>query len=102
MASEWKIWYGDGSTFSSENGLPGDAPTTDVQAIAERRAGRAIVLVYGEVYCWTSGGWTCASTIKSDWPPAAPVLHGGLIPFKKFRSMKTKAVNWSIKGLPRN
>jgi len=30
----WRIYYGDGSTFSSADGAPSDAPSTNVQAIA--------------------------------------------------------------------
>jgi hypothetical protein len=30
----WKIYYGDGSTFSSDDGTPYDAPKQDVQVIA--------------------------------------------------------------------
>lgn len=32
---DWKIFYGDGSTFSSADGSPAEAPSTNVQAIAQ-------------------------------------------------------------------
>jgi hypothetical protein len=31
----WKIWYGDGSTFSSKDGAPSAAPAWDVQVIVQ-------------------------------------------------------------------
>jgi len=31
--SKWKIYYGDGSTFSNEDGEPSLAPTTNVQVV---------------------------------------------------------------------
>lgn len=31
----WKVFYGDGSTFSSAEGSPADAPAVNVQAIAQ-------------------------------------------------------------------
>ena len=32
---EWRIFYGDGSTFSNNDGAPGDAPAWDVQVIVQ-------------------------------------------------------------------
>lgn len=32
---KWKIYYGDGSTFSSNDGSPGEAPITNVQVIVQ-------------------------------------------------------------------
>lgn len=32
---EWKIWYGDGSTFSSQDGDVTDAPALNVQIIVQ-------------------------------------------------------------------
>ena len=42
---EWRIYYGDKSTFSDEDGLPQDAPAWNVQAIIQRsiESGRAVV-----------------------------------------------------------
>lgn len=31
----WKVFYGDGSTFSSDDGSPAEAPAANVQAIAQ-------------------------------------------------------------------
>lgn len=32
---QWRIFYGDGSTFDSAQGAPSDAPSVNVQAIAQ-------------------------------------------------------------------
>lgn len=32
----WKVYYADGSTFSNEDGGPGDAPSTGVLSIRQR------------------------------------------------------------------
>lgn len=32
---DWRIYYGDGSTFSDQDGKPEDAPCRNVQAIAQ-------------------------------------------------------------------
>lgn len=31
----WRVFYGDGSTFSNEDGTPAEAPPVNVQAIAQ-------------------------------------------------------------------
>jgi hypothetical protein len=33
----WRVYYGDGSTFSSEDGSPAAAPALDVQVIVQHR-----------------------------------------------------------------
>ena len=45
MKMRWKIWYGDGSTFSDIDGSPYDAPRLDVQVIVgpDRMTGRYVV-----------------------------------------------------------
>ena len=42
---DWRIYYGDESTFSSDDGEPQDAPSRDVQVIASpyERVGRRLV-----------------------------------------------------------
>lgn len=39
---KWRIYYGDGSTFSNKDGAPEDAPITNVQVIVQphRQSGR--------------------------------------------------------------
>ncbi len=45
---DWRIYYGDGSTFSANQGVPNDAPPFNVQAIvqvdrAKHSVGRTIL-----------------------------------------------------------
>ena len=35
MKIKWKIYYGDGSTFTDGDGLPQDAPCRNIQVIAQ-------------------------------------------------------------------
>jgi hypothetical protein len=90
----WRIWYSDGSTFSSENGEPSEAPREGVQAIAERRDGRRLVWVYGDVYGWTGEGWQSSILPKKGWPDGAAVLEGEEIDFDLFRRIRVEAIEW--------
>lgn len=51
---DWKIWYSDGSTFTSEEGPPELAPKRGVQAIAcrDKTFGR-IVCRSNDFYIWS-------------------------------------------------
>jgi len=54
----WRIYYGDGSTFSNEDGDVSQAPALDVQAIVVRhpRVGRIIVTM-AHYYWYEDGEW---------------------------------------------
>ena len=60
---DWKIHYGDGSIFSSDDGRPEDAPALNIQAIAQRddRVGRFIV-TRSDFYLFLDNQW-----IGVDW-----------------------------------
>ena len=54
----WKIYYADGSTFSSNEGSLEDAPARGVQGIAQ--ANSAVgwhVASGGDYYIWCDDGW---------------------------------------------
>lgn len=54
--AEWVVWYSDGSSFSSEDGGPGDAPRRYVQAIAvAAQSCGNYVLSEQDFYCWHDG-----------------------------------------------
>ncbi len=58
---EWKIYYGDGMVFSSDDGPPEKAPGWGVAVIVQldRRRGRMKVYQWGH-YCWhgtPDGAW---------------------------------------------
>lgn len=54
----WRIYYGDGSTFSSDDGVPSEAPSCNVQAIAQvadPAIGRRTCSRYD--FYWFDGEW---------------------------------------------
>lgn len=55
---DWKVHYGDGKTFSDEDGSPEQAPALNVQAIAERnkKVGRRIISGF-HFYVRREGRW---------------------------------------------
>lgn len=69
MATEWIIFYEDGSTFSSDDGDPGDAPQDGVIVVAYQsdKAGR-VLRHSAEFYAWhqLSGG-------RGEWVPHTKV-----------------------------
>jgi len=54
----WCVYYGDGSTFSNEDGQPWDAPTCDVMGILQQPPGdrrlitRDFYLHRSDYGCW--------------------------------------------------
>lgn len=54
--SKWRIYYGDGSTFSHEDGPPSAAPPLNVQVISYASAVIAqevgVELLFGKDYYW--------------------------------------------------
>lgn len=60
MTLRWKVYYGDGSTFSSADGHAFDTPARGVQiiAIADHEHGWRLERG-GDYYCWVPG--------KDDW-----------------------------------
>jgi hypothetical protein len=57
-ALEWRIYYGDGTTFSSLDGETEDAPALNVQAIVQldKQVGRHIVS-RRDFYIYRDGEW---------------------------------------------
>lgn len=55
---KWRIYYGDGSTYSNKDGKPFDAPPDNVQAIvfADRDHGR-IINAMRDFYWWMGDEW---------------------------------------------
>ena len=57
----WRIYYGDGSTFSDRDGSPYDAPPTNVQCVAVKSpiSTEGKLLAHGKhAYYWSFGlGW---------------------------------------------
>jgi hypothetical protein len=56
---KWRIYYGDGTTFSSEDGEPVDAPGYGVQCIVqpEKNRGRSVMQGWDWYYYNADGRW---------------------------------------------
>lgn len=58
---DWKIYYGDGSTFSSDQGSPQDAPPWNIEIILEATHKEGVLRLSGKDYYWfdsTLGQWS--------------------------------------------
>lgn len=54
----WRIYYDDGSTFSSEDGLPEEAPLDGIQGIAQEKDNGVKEFHEGfEYYYWMDDCW---------------------------------------------
>lgn len=55
---KWKVWYGDGSSFSDEDGLPEEAPGFNVQVITQEneQSGRYNQCL-DDYYIFRDGRW---------------------------------------------
>jgi hypothetical protein len=55
---KWKIYYGDGSTYSSSDGSPFDAPAHNVQIISMERDDGSAPPTWGhDLYRWDGKRW---------------------------------------------
>lgn len=90
---DWRIYYDDGSIFSSGEG---EVKARDgVVVIAETdRSTFWQCHVYGEVYGWLDGHWHAAPEIKKRWPADVIVLSGKLVSDDLFRSIRQEAMRW--------
>ena len=64
MSLKWRLYYGDGSTFSNADGPPQDAPCCNVQVIVSIENGRRILqhgadnpTAHRDYYWWENDGW---------------------------------------------
>ena len=54
---QWRVYYGDGSTFSNEQGGPENAPTTNVICIAYYDEDNRRKICHSNDYYWFDGYW---------------------------------------------
>ncbi len=58
QTTDWKIWYDNGKTFSSEDGPADEAPLDGVQVIVEKRSDRDSIVHQGrDYYFWNGENW---------------------------------------------
>jgi hypothetical protein len=93
---DWRIYYGDGSAFSSEEGRPEDAPRVNVMCIAWYNEDNRRRLAHAaDYYFYEEGRWGACDSfglfeylIRSKFPV---VLFGRLIGDSRFRDIMAKA-----------
>lgn len=112
----WRLWYGDGSTYSSEDGPPEIAPGWNLQVVGQpdRTAGTGNVgylLLHG--YDWY--GWrldteewigVAGNTAVHDMilarEPIVGWCAGRLMPRERYQAIVAEAAAWAAEiGLPR-
>ena len=88
---DWKVYYGDGSTFSSDDGEPREAPPHGVQVIVERVGERTMQHSLGDYYGWDGVQWEANNTKQERW---GVVLIGTLFDTARFKQMRGEAMAW--------
>lgn len=85
---EWRIYYVDGSTFSSLDGLPADAPGGGIAAVVERDEEVGSLIHRGEAfYVYDEDiGWAG----MDSWGLAQHLIDPGYKVIKLGRAMPTK------------
>lgn len=63
---EWRIWYADESTFSSEDGDPADAPMDGVQIIIDFHDDGNRTIHQNEYYRWMGDSWAAGGQRDID------------------------------------
>lgn len=95
----WRVYYDDGSSFSSEDGPPEQAPRSGVQLIAVSDINCGKLLWHGsDYYCWQEGEWVprCDMGLQDylDQPGAEKIrLRGRGISHSRFLSIYRAAVD---------
>lgn len=94
----WRIYYGDGSTFSSADGAPQDAPALNVQVIVQRDPDVGRALVSGHHYYWFHdsewyGGNDAGWYQYLFWPGYKIVKFGTTMGNRAFIDIVTRAGN---------
>jgi hypothetical protein len=95
MSLQWKIYYGDGTTFSNEDGGPEDAPADNVQVIGQRNStvGRE-VLCEKDFYVFEDNTWVAMDDdgMKAYFRRVGLLKQAETMPTEKFRKLYSLAV----------
>lgn len=90
---KWKIYYGDGSTFSYKQGTPQDAPPWDVQDIIQEDPKRGLYHQHGDFYVfreqWSAVDFTGLIDFLAN--TGGPVKFGRTINTDRFREIRAKS-----------
>jgi len=97
MAIKWKIYYGDGSTYSNEDGEPELAPKRNVLAVAQCNevTGHSVEHTTA-YYCWFDPYWRgCDQFGLWDYlaePGTKVVMFGRWVSNKDYTELLTRAL----------
>ena len=108
--AEWVVWYSDGTSFSSDDGGPADAPRQYVQcvAVADEGCGR-YVMSEQNYYCWhyeaSPPQWVPHDFVGLLQYLAAPgekktVLSGYWIARDRYAALRTRALKDDLRLPP--
>jgi hypothetical protein len=94
----WRVYYGDGTTFSDQDGLPEDAPTTNVMCCAWYDEDNRRRLAHAADYYWFEDGRWYGSDLFGLWdylarPGLKIVKFGRMIGDLQFREVMSTAMN---------
>lgn len=91
---EWRIYYSDGTTFSSDDGLPKDAPAWDIQVIIQpdSRVGLRTIS-HKDFFLFIRGVWIgvdftgLLDYLANDFDSVEAVKIGRMLPPEEFRNL---------------
>jgi hypothetical protein len=95
---KWKIYYADGTTFSSEDGEPASAPAIGVQCVVVPAddVGRMVLCGF-DYYSYHKGNWSGHDIFGMFQYLIGPgwkrVLFGQVIPSEEFKKIYDVAVS---------
>ena len=96
--SNWRLYYGDGSVFSNEDGEPQDAPCTNVMCAAYYDEDNRRRLAHSADYYFYKDGKWYGIDLFGLWdylslPGLKTVKFGRLIGDLQYRAVMSKAMN---------
>lgn len=91
---KWRIYYGDGSTFSNKEGSPQQAPPWNIQDIIQEDPEKGLYHQHGDYYVYRKSGWFSVDfTGLIDFlaHEGGPVKFGRTIDTKRFLEIRARA-----------
>ena len=94
----WRLYYGDGSTFSNEDGVPDQAPSTNVMCVAWYDDDNRRRLAHSADYYWYDEGRWVGSDLFGLWDYLArtgpkTVKFGRMMGDEAYRRVMSHAMN---------
>lgn len=97
----WRIYYEDGSTFSSEQGSPFDAPRTGVQVIVHEDGDGLSLMSQSDFYYWeperSDWGWSYCDqytlVLHLQRAKRPLILFGSMVTLGQFTEIEKRALS---------